>query len=617
MILATCHRFVRIAVSALLVAWFAPARAEIQTGVILADPVLAFFIAANPITNRVYVTTSGGLTVADGVTNLVIAQIPLSSAGPVAVDEVANRIYVGDGFGNVTVVDGATNAFSTVAIGSIPQAIAVDTATGEAYVVDSGLTVIDGSTHSTSTVPVGSSPVAVAVDAVTNKVYVANSGGNSVTVVDGATKATTDVPLPASPQAVAVNPVTGKVYVAEVGGITVIDEATLATTTVSAGTIAGPMGIAVNTVTNRIYLGDGLSRGLLVMDGASNVLTSIPGAAVGTAGNAPHLVINEAANVIYAPGAGPPYGIYAVDGATNAVHEFSASPVLQNLDLALNPATGTLYNTRTLVGGVAVFGLDPRLGNLSTRTQVLTGDDVMIGGFVIGGTSSKTVVVRARGPSLAPYGITGALANPTLTLVRSSDQTVLATNDDWQSAPNATAIGASGFAPSDPLESAIMLTLPPGAYTAIESGIGGSTGVGIVEVFEVSSPSVPLVNLSTRAQVLTGNDVMIGGFVVQGSGPQKVVIRARGPSLAAAGIANPLHDPTLTLVRSSDQAVIATNDNWGSSPDASAIALAGFAPSDGLESAILATLQPGAYTAIVSGVGGATGTAIVEVFTTP
>jgi hypothetical protein len=114
---------------------------------------------------------------------------------------------------------------------------------------------------------------------------------------------------------------------------------------------------------------------------------------------------------------------------------------------------------------------------------VLTGNDVMIGGFVIQGSTPQTVVVRARGPSLAPFGIANALMNPTLQLVRSSDQSAVAANDDWGSASNAAAIAASGFAPSDARESAILVTLDPGAYTAIVSGVGGTTGVGIVEVF--------------------------------------------------------------------------------------------------------------------------------------
>ena len=267
--------------------------------------------------------------------------------------------------------------------------------------------------------------------------------------------------------------------------------------------------------------------------------------------------------------------------------------------------------------GEARQGVDanpPRFANISTRALVLTGNDVMIGGFVIGGSTSKTVVVRARGPSLADFGITNALANPMLQLVRSSDQAQIAVNDNWGSASSAVQISGSGFAPSNALESAILMTLAPGAYTSIMSGADGGTGVGIIEVFEVDRPDVPLANISTRAQVFTGNDVMIAGFIVQGDGPQTVVVRARGPTLAEFGIANPLSNPTLELIRSSDQTTIATNDDWGTATNAATVLESGFAPSDSREAAIYITLLPGAYTAIV---GGGTGVGIVEVFRAP
>jgi hypothetical protein len=267
--------------------------------------------------------------------------------------------------------------------------------------------------------------------------------------------------------------------------------------------------------------------------------------------------------------------------------------------------------------GAPVLTSDARLTNISTRGAVLGGADVMIGGLVIDGTTNKTVVVRARGPSLTAYGITGALANPTLTLVRSSDQAVVASNDDWGSAPNAAQIAASGFAPGDPLESAILVSLGPGAYTAVVSGSGGATGVGIVEVYEVDHPEVRLINMSTRGKVMTGEGVMIGGFAISGTLPRSVVITAKGPSLAAYGIANPLANPTLTLVRASDQAILATNDDWTAAPNAAQISASGFAPSNALESAILITLNPGVYTAIVSGAGGATGTGIFEIYPLP
>jgi hypothetical protein len=255
----------------------------------------------------------------------------------------------------------------------------------------------------------------------------------------------------------------------------------------------------------------------------------------------------------------------------------------------------------------------PRLANISTRMQVLTGDNVLIGGLIIGGSTPKTVVVRARGPSLAAAGVPNVLANPVLNLY--SGQTVIASNDDWQTAANAATLQASGFAPANAQEAAIYMTLNPGAYTAIVQGAGGATGVGIVEVFEVDALTTPLINIATRGQVLTADNVMIGGFIIQGSGPQTVVVRARSPSLAAAGVPNVLANPTLSLY--SGQTVIASNDDFGAATNAAQLVASGFAPSDALESAILITLNPGAYTAIVSGVGGTIGVGIVEVFAVP
>jgi hypothetical protein len=255
--------------------------------------------------------------------------------------------------------------------------------------------------------------------------------------------------------------------------------------------------------------------------------------------------------------------------------------------------------------GGASTGSAPRLVNLSTRGLTLGSANPMIGGFVIGGSAAKTVVITAKGPSLAQYGIANALSNPTLTLVRASDNATLATNDNWGSAANAAQIQASGFAPSNALESAILTTLAPGAYTAVVSGAGGVTGLGLVEVYEVDRPDIPLINVSTRGQISTGGDVMIGGFVIDS--PMTVVVRAGGPSLTQYGIANALANPTVTLVRASDNVAIATNDDWGSAANVAQLVSSGFAPSNPLESAILVTLQPGAYTAIVSGVGNTTG----------
>jgi uncharacterized repeat protein (TIGR02543 family) len=257
----------------------------------------------------------------------------------------------------------------------------------------------------------------------------------------------------------------------------------------------------------------------------------------------------------------------------------------------------------------------PRLGNISTRGLTLTGDNVLIGGFIIGGSTSKTVIIRARGPSLSQFGVASVLANPQIQLF-TSDHQQIASNNDWQQASNASVIAASGFAPTHASEAAILTALPPGRYTAIVTGVAESTGVAIVEVFEVGEVETPLVNISTRGFVQTGDDVLIGGIIVQGSGPQKVVVRARGPSLAQFGVPNLLANPQLQLFNAQHQQ-IAFNDNWQQASNVAEIQAGGQAPPDANESAILVTLDPGAYTAIVTGVGATTGVAIVEVFAVP
>jgi hypothetical protein len=313
----------------------------------------------------------------------------------------------------------------------------------------------------------------------------------------------------------------------------------------------------------------------------------------------------------------------------------TASSGLPVVFSSLNPGVCTVSaSTVTLVaGGTCVIAADQpgngafsaaarvtqsfgvgisRLVNVSTRMLVGTADNVAIGGFVISGSRPKTVVVNARGPSLTAFQVAGALANPFLQLVSQADSSVLA-NDDWTSSPDAAAIQALGLAPPHARESSIKARLNPGAYTAVVSGVGGTLGVGIVEVFEVDEPEVPLTNLSARGQVVTGDNVMIGGFIIQGDSRQTVVVRARGPSLAAQQVAGVLSNPVLQLVRRSDGAVF-ENDDWRTDANASLLQASGFAPSDDRESAIYANLEPGAYTVVVRGAGGATGVAIFEVF---
>jgi len=291
---------------------------------------------------------------------------------------------------------------------------------------------------------------------------------------------------------------------------------------------------------------------------------------------------------------------------------------------ALQPGDATfdaaVHVTRSFLVTGAPAAVAPRLGNISTRALVGADNDVVIAGFVIGGTQPKTVLVTVAGPSLATAGVAGPLPDPWIRLVRSSDGATLATNHDWAVADFAIPMTSVrtreiGFAPAAAAEPALMMNLEPGAYTVVVSASPGSAlGVGVVGVFELDHPETPLVNISTRGQVLTGDDVMIGGFIITGTAPQTVVITGTGPSLVGAGIPNALPDPTLTLVRASDQGVIATNDDWGTAANASDIQAAGFAPANAKESAIMVTLPPGAYTAILAGAGGSSGVGIVAVY---
>jgi len=253
-----------------------------------------------------------------------------------------------------------------------------------------------------------------------------------------------------------------------------------------------------------------------------------------------------------------------------------------------------------------------QLQNISTRAFMQTGDNVMIGGFIITGSGQKKVILRAIGPSLVNHGITNPLQNPTLEL---HDHTgaVIASNDHWTDAPNRQEIINSGLAPSNNLESAILTSLNPGAYTAIVRGVNNGTGIALVEGYDLDpTAGSKLGNISTRALVQTGDNVMIGGIIIAGPDSDKVIVRAIGPSLAQHGVTNPLHDPTLEL-HNGDGAVIAFNDNWKDSQQAE-IQAAGLAPSNDAESAIVQTLTPGNYTAIVRGKNNTIGVALVEVF---
>jgi plastocyanin len=257
-----------------------------------------------------------------------------------------------------------------------------------------------------------------------------------------------------------------------------------------------------------------------------------------------------------------------------------------------------------------------QLLNVSTRLDVQTGDKVSIGGIIITPGDAKRVLLRAIGPSLANFGVTDPLPDPILEL-HAGDGTLITSNDNWKDSPEMMDVEATGLAPSNDLESAIIRTLSPGLYTAVVNGKNGATGVGLVEAYDLDvTATSQLGNLSTRGFVGTGTNVMIGGFILGSGGADiSVLVRAIGPSLTQFGVTEALPDPTLEL-HDENGVLIQDNDNWKDSQQTE-IEATGLQPTNDLESAVLETLAPGAYTAIVAGSGGVTGVALVEVYGLP
>jgi uncharacterized delta-60 repeat protein len=272
------------------------------------------------------------------------------------------------------------------------------------------------------------------------------------------------------------------------------------------------------------------------------------------------------------------------------------------------------------------------VGNVSTRLPVGTGDNVLIEGFIVQGTagSTKKIIVRAIGPSLTGFGVTDALANPTLEIHDANNaNAVVATNDDWRvtqiggliTTDQSAQISASGLAPGNDLESAIIANLAPGNYTAVVRGAGNSVGTGVVDAYDISSASpANLANIATRGLIQPGDGLMIAGFIVQNAAG-RTVVRAIGPSLAAFGITNALPDTTLQL-RDVNGAIVVENDDWkirssdGSSQQAE-LEATHLQPTDDREAAVVTTLPPGQYTVHVRGKPETKGTGVVQVYFLP
>ncbi|MEZ5275140.1 MAG: carbohydrate binding domain-containing protein [Opitutaceae bacterium] len=268
------------------------------------------------------------------------------------------------------------------------------------------------------------------------------------------------------------------------------------------------------------------------------------------------------------------------------------------------------------------------LSNIATRGRVAGGENVMIAGFVVEGTGSRDLLLRAVGPSMAQFNLADLLTDPRLDLFDQADpKVVMQSNDNWIPSEVAEPTQRTGaFTLTADADAAMTVILEQGVYTARISGVGGTSGVSLVEIYDATADTgvtdTRLANLSTRGRVETGASILIGGFVIKGEVPKKILIRGIGPGLGTFGVRGVLDDPVLDLFKQENgkALLIATNDNWASNPDPLRIQEAtttagGFPlPADGLDAALLLWLEPGVFTAKVSGHPGETGVALVEVY---
>lgn len=378
----------------------------------------------------------------------------------------------------------------------------------------------------------------------------------------------------------------GRLLVADFHSGTIFRYNTNGTRTIFASGLNEPHGLAFNTAGN-----------LFEADFGSGIIYRFTPAGVRT---------------IFASGLHGPHGL-AFDAAGNlfeadfsgaAIHKFAPNGTRTTFATGLrNPGSVIVDRSTTSANNLL---------NLSTRALVATHTGVLIAGFVLQGSHPVTLVLRGIGPSLANNGISNPLLDPIIELHNGSGA-LLATNNNWGTGPNAATIRARGLAPSDARESALLATLNAGNYSVVMRGVSDSSGVGLVELFALQQTTARASNISSRGIVLTGNDVMIAGFVLGGNQSKPLILRALGPSLRNFGVSDAMADPEIQLVNGSG-ATVATNDDWQQNPFATNISNAGFAPGSPSESAILVRLNPGSYTAIVRGAPHDTGVGLVEVF---
>ena len=397
---------------------------------------------------------------------------------------------------------------------------------------------------------------------------------------------------------------------------------------------SSPCGIAIDQNGN-IYVANGsgntISKGVFTPPVAPitvSVANPIPSTAV-VNGSSPITLTatttgNPTAYQWYLNGA-------AIEGATN--YQYTVYPTAANQGDYTVAASSATEATVTADAGTLTVTTDAWLVNLSARAYSQSGAggaNQLIAGFVTTGPDSKTVLIRGDGPSLAAFSVTGFLTDPQLTLVRGS--TTLAMTDSWSTSLDATFAALGAYAlPAGSHDTAMLETLAAGPYTAQVISETTNNGVALAEVYDADAlaPTDRLVNISARAFVGTGGNILIGGFVIGGNTPQTVIIRGDGPALAGFGLSGALTNATLTL--SSSSGTVAVNSGWNNAPGVGNAAIGGivvqrltaalsakvgaFALTSGSnDSAIVVTLPTGAYTAQVTGANGATGVALVEIY---
>jgi len=630
-------------------------------------------IVVNPVTNKIYeIDDSANVTVIDGASNTTTS-IALAGADPngIAVNPVTNRIYVthydGSASGNfVAVIDGTTNAIiATVKPGNGPVqgGLGVNPVTNRIYVSnynDNTVAVIDGVTNSViATVPVGSNPEGLVLNPVTNTVYVTNFNSNFVTVINGATNAATNVTIPSTSGTlgygfflIAVNTVTKKIYISGLDGVAmVIDGATNVVTPLA---LAGfPGNITVNPVTNRVYFPSNASNNtgiVTVLDGATdNIIANV------AAGSEPIAVaVNPVTNQVYAAN----YGISYVGTTVTAITEAQVQTV--PLSVSITPLTGNQTSNATPTFRFAaqssfkptapppqevLFQVDTCQGAWTRATgsgSSFTGRTApLLPGFhflyAYADDGQDATSVQADSPltgAIAAYGflvtpqaagspnVTTQPASQTVNSGQSVAFSIAATGTptpayQWffNGTPIADGDGISGSSTSTLYLSGASAGAGTYTCTATNSVGSVSTNGATLTVVNTSTPG-RLIDISSRALVGTGANVLIAGYVIQGSDPLPVLVRSSGPALVPLGVTGVLPDPQLQLY--SGSTVVGSNAGWGGNSKiastANAVGAFAWTSPGSKDSALLETQNPGAYTAITSGVSGDSGVALAEVY---